>query len=154
MPLGGTEILMAGDAPPDDRGLYILWLELPRPVRIRVGALGVVDMPAGLYAYVGTAQRRRSARIARHLKAHKPVRWHIDYVRPYARVAAVSLLDGDRSKECVLARRVRDALGARVAVPRFGASDCRCTGHLLLIGEAVAFDRGLHEKVHSATAVD
>lgn len=116
-----------------DSGLYILWLTLPRPIRIPVGRLGTLALPAGLYAYVGSAQRRRSARIARHLRPDKPRRWHIDYVRPYGRVVAVSLVDGSREEECRLAQRLADLLGARVAAPRFGASDCRCPGHLLVL---------------------
>src|SRR5690606_10587184 len=98
-----------------DSGLYILWLTLPRPIRIPVGRLGTLALPAGLYAYVGSAQRRRSARIARHLRPDKPRRWHIDYVRPYGRVVAVSLVDGSREEECRLAQRLADLLGARVA---------------------------------------
>jgi len=118
---------------PDDRGLYLLWLALAADQRIEVGRLGRFDFCAGLYVYVGSAQRRRSARIARHLRLEKPLRWHIDYVRRHARVLAVSLVEGTRAGECHLAGRLTAALGAWVAVPRFGASDCRCPGHLLVL---------------------
>lgn len=126
---------------PADSGLYVLWLELPCPARTTAGSLGLVALPPGLYAYVGSAQRRRSARIARHLQPEKPLRWHIDYIRPHARVVAVSLVDGTRDGECRLAQQLTETLGARVAVPRFGASDCRCPGHLLLCPPGTSLER-------------
>ena len=123
-----------------DSGLYILWLALAEDQRIRIGLLGTYDFRAGLYAYVGSAQRRRSARIQRHLLREKPAHWHIDYLRPYGQVVAVSLVDGTRSHECQLASRLTVALGARVAVLRFGASDCRCPGHLLVLPDRRLLD--------------
>lgn len=117
----------------NDQGLYILWLRLASPVTTTVGRLGPCRFPAGLYGYVGSAQRRRSARIARHLRLDKPLRWHIDYLRPHGTVVAVSLADSPRAGECRLARYLVDTCGGRVIVPRFGASDCRCPGHLVLL---------------------
>lgn len=115
----------------DDRGLYILWIHLPEPVRVTVGALGLLDLPAGGYAYVGTAQRNRSASIRRHLRVEKPMRWHIDYLRPHGEIVAVSLRQGPRSGECRLVRELMAFGGAERAHPQFGSSDCRCGGHLL-----------------------
>lgn len=124
-----------------DSGLYVLWLQIPRPVRTAAGSLGSFVLAPGLYAYIGTAQRRRSARIARHLKPEKPLRWHIDYIRPHANIVAVSLVDGTRDGECRLARLLAQTLDARIAVRRFGASDCRCPGHLLLCPSGTSLDR-------------
>lgn len=39
-------------------GLYQLRIRFKRPVTIRVGALGVCDLPAGWYVYTGSAQNR------------------------------------------------------------------------------------------------
>ena len=65
---------------PADGGLYVAVFHLPRPARIRVGRLGTFDFPAGRYYYVGTAQRNRDARLGRHARKSKPLRWHIDYL--------------------------------------------------------------------------
>lgn len=60
------------------------------------------------------------------------MRWHIDYFRPHVDVVAVTYAPGERADECRLAERLK-AAGATVAVTGFGASDCRCGGHLLLL---------------------
>lgn len=114
-----------------DSGLYIIWLQLGAPCRVRVGALGELSFDTGVYAYVGSAQRNRSARIRRHLRREKPLRWHFDYLRPHGSVLAVSLADGAKTGECELAARLLAEANAAIAHPRFGASDCRCPAHLL-----------------------
>lgn len=118
-------------APAEDRGLYIVWFELPSLVRARIGSLGEGAFPPGLYAYVGSAQVRRTARIRRHLRREKPRRWHIDYLLPQGRPVAVTLCPGARDQECRLAEQVLAVTLGRRAHPRFGASDCRCGGHLV-----------------------
>lgn len=115
----------------EDSGLYVIWLQLPASIRIEVGALGHIEFAAGYYGYVGTAQRNRAARVARHLRIDKSLRWHLDYLRPRGTVVAVSYADGSQELECVLASRICGLARARIAYPRFGASDCRCAGHLI-----------------------
>lgn len=116
-----------------DSGLYVIWLALDRPARVSVGALGAIDFPPGVYAYVGSAQRHRAARVQRHLRREKVKRWHIDYFRPYTRAVAVSYLTSEKAGECRLADRLALELSAKRAYPRFGASDCACEGHLLYL---------------------
>lgn len=118
-----------------DSGLYIIWLRFENDVRVQVGALGEVSLPKGLYAYVGSAQRSREARVRRHLRPDKVKRWHIDYLRPLGDPVAVTLCEGSKADECRLAGHLITALGASRAVPRFGASDCGCGGHLLAAPE-------------------
>lgn len=115
----------------EDRGLYVIWFELDATIHTPVGALGEGTFSPGLYAYVGSAQRHRTARIRRHLRKDKPRRWHIDYLLPSGNPVAVSLCEGSKDWECRLAQELIDLLGAHRAFPRFGASDCRCAGHLL-----------------------
>ncbi len=81
---------------------------VPRREALAVGALGVVTLERGWYAYVGSARRGRAARVARHLRTDKPLRWHADYL--FARHAAslAWLIDGastglPRPAECDLA---------------------------------------------------
>lgn len=118
-----------------DSGLYIVWMQLPSATRLEVGALGTFTFGPGIYAYVGSAQKKRRARIARHLRSDKVRRWHIDYLRPATEVIAVTLCDGARVDECRLVERLINEYGAARACLRFGASDCRCEGHLLLAPE-------------------
>jgi Uri superfamily endonuclease len=106
---------------------YQLSIELALPVTVTVGRLGVFDFPAGRYVYTGSARRNFEARIARHLRAEKTLRWHIDYLlaAPGAKVKAVRR---SRRDECAL----NAAIGGCVVVAGFGASDCRagCGSHL------------------------
>src|SRR5690606_13427641 len=115
-----------------DSGLYILWMRLASSKNVTIGSLGTFSFGPGFYAYVGSAQKNRRARIERHLRREKPLRWHIDYFRPHADIVAVSCVPGRREAEC---RRVgrRKRAAASVAAARFGASVCRADGHLLLV---------------------
>ncbi|MBE7459634.1 MAG: GIY-YIG nuclease family protein [Zoogloeaceae bacterium] len=110
---------------------YQLRIVVERPVRLRIGRLGVFDFPAGRYVYTGSAKRNLEARIARHLRKDKPLRWHIDWLlaAPAARVASVRR---SREPECALNRRARGSAPA----PGFGASDCcaGCGSHLRYLG--------------------
>lgn len=115
-----------------DQGLYVLWLRLPHPVTVQVGALGRFSLGAGPYAYVGSAQRNRQARVDRHFRLDgKRLRWHIDYLRMHGEILGVQLCDGQREDECRLAARLAGLPGAFRAIAGFGASDCRCPGHLV-----------------------
>jgi sugar fermentation stimulation protein A len=110
------------------RGTYIAVFELPERHQIRVGKLGCFWFEPGVYFYVGSAQRNLAARLDRHARKVKPPRWHIDYLSTQAAMIGAMIVPGPRERECELARE----LGRRyvLAVPRFGASDCRCGGHL------------------------
>lgn len=110
---------------------YQLVIEVPKAMRRRIGLLGTFGFPAGLYVYTGSAKRNLEARIARHLRKEKALRWHIDYLlsSPGVRIVVVTR---SRRGECALNR----ATAGSVPVPGFGASDCRsgCGSHLKYIG--------------------
>jgi len=113
---------------------YQLLIELPGAVTVTVGRLGKFEFPAGRYLYTGSARRNLEARIARHLRSEKTLRWHIDYLlaAPGVRVLEVRR---SRRDECVLNR----ATAGGMPVPGFGASDCRagCGSHLKLVLSAL-----------------
>lgn len=127
--------------PAADSGLYVLWLHVADAVSVNVGALGSWTVEPGLFAYVGSARRGRSARIARHLRTDKVRRWHIDYFRPAGHVVAVTYVDAPELTECRLAEHLADRLEGTRAIPRFGSSDCRCPGHLLRFADLDAWSR-------------
>ncbi|MCU0973827.1 MAG: GIY-YIG nuclease family protein [Burkholderiales bacterium] len=106
---------------------YQLVIEIAQPTPIAIGSLGVCVFAAGRYVYTGSAVRNLEARIARHLSCAKTLHWHIDYLlnAPGVRVVDVRRFD---EPECVVNQRTT----GEIAVPRFGASDCRakCGSHL------------------------
>ena len=110
-----------------DHRTYQLLIEVARPVRVSIGRLGSYAFPAGRYIYTGSARRNFEARIARHLRREKTLRWHIDYLlaAPGVRVAGVRRYVED---EC----SINLATPGIVLIDGFGASDCRagCGSHL------------------------
>ena len=111
---------------------YQLWIALRRPLDIEVGRLGVCRFPAGVYVYTGSAKRNLEARIARHCRKDKTLRWHIDYLLAEDGVELVCVGRSTRT-ECGLNR----GTGGSVIVPGFGASDCRkaCGSHFRSLGQ-------------------
>ena len=111
-----------------DSGVYIAVFQLPKLCQIRVGRLGQFRFRRGFYLYVGSAQKNLSARLERHGKKKKPIRWHIDYLSSKSAMVGAIEIPGSRRQECRLARELSKMF--ELAVPDFGASDCRCGGHL------------------------
>ena len=108
--------------------MYIAFFRLGGMRYISVGGLGRVRFREGVYFYVGSAQRNLSARIERHRRKDKPLRWHVDYLSVRAEMLGAIMIAGPRERECELARELAGIY--ELAVPGFGASDCTCGGHL------------------------
>ncbi len=125
-------------------GAYLLWLPLARPLALTAPKPGAQLAP-GVYLYLGSANGPGGlrARVARHLRPDKRPRWHVDQLTVAAggRARALTWPGGS---ECAWRAAVQ-ATGARVPVPRFGASDCRrCPAHLLRLDDAGPDDPRLH----------
>jgi Uri superfamily endonuclease len=114
------------------KGTYLLLASLDQPTPIGVGRLGVFTFPGGWYIYVGSAlgSGGLKARLDRHRRRNKRLHWHIDYLLQRAEIEASWTIRSAARLECVLAARVCKLPQAQILVPRFGASDCRCAGHL------------------------
>jgi Uri superfamily endonuclease len=114
------------------KGTYILILRLRTPARISVGKLGAFDFRTGWYAYVGSAMGTGGlrGRLKHHLTPVKKPHWHIDYLRQSAVIEQVWYRVSHVSHEHEWANHLHIMVGVRVAVPRFGASDCGCVTHL------------------------
>ncbi|MGE5465801.1 MAG: GIY-YIG nuclease family protein [Ignavibacteria bacterium] len=106
---------------------YQLRIVVGRALRLQVGRLGRFDFPAGTYVYTGSAKRNLEARIARHLRREKTLRWHIDYLLAAPGVSVVEV-QRSRRHECRWNRATR----GEILAPGFGASDCAagCGSHL------------------------
>jgi endonuclease-3 len=91
-------------------GTYVILLALERPSTVEVGALGAHDLPAGGYAYVGSAFGPGGlGRVDRHREVangDRSVRhWHVDYLLGHSACSVVTdrrLPDVDA--ECLIAR--------------------------------------------------
>ncbi|MBM3494942.1 MAG: GIY-YIG nuclease family protein, partial [Armatimonadetes bacterium] len=118
---------------PASPGLYRLWFDFDSDVRVRVGVLGAAHLLAGRYAYTGSALRGIRARVGRHLRGDGPLRWHIDYVLPHARVVHVEAWPNPAITECALNAEALLVPGSVYALRGFGASDCRCPAHLVRV---------------------
>ena len=89
---------------------------------IKIGKLGKINFKKGYYIYVGSAPSL--ARIERHYRRKKRVKWHIDHLLKKARIIGFSL---SRKKECGVARKLSKNFSS---ISRFGSSDCKCRSHL------------------------
>jgi sugar fermentation stimulation protein A len=111
-----------------DRGSYLLVLEIARSRPLDVGGLGKLTFPKGYYVYTGSARANLSKRVERHMRRRKQFHWHIDYLRDRADSCTALPVRASEDLEHDLA----SALGriADWSIPRFGSSDCRCPTHL------------------------
>lgn len=127
----------------DDRGAYLLLLHLSEPQRMQIGRLGTFDLAAGWYIYVGSAMAGLDARLQRHMRQRKRMHWHIDHLRRAADDVVPLPIRSSQRQECELAADVAGMYP--VAIPRFGASDCSCPGHLFAAGTTRPLDdRAFH----------
>ncbi len=113
------------------KGVYQLLIHLPKETSIVVGKKGKFKFPKGYYIYTGSAKNGLKARVERHLRKKKKHFWHIDYLLDYASVKLVFFIPDERLNECSLSRKTLRKIGATVIAPRFGASDCNCSTHLV-----------------------
>lgn len=114
---------------------YQLFIRLTDSQQLQIGKLGLFDFPAGCYVYTGSARVNIDARISRHLRSDKKLRWHIDYLLA-SRYATVTKVVRSVKTECIVNQRIHGLIVAH----GFGASDCRhgCGSHLKLLPYSVS----------------
>ncbi len=132
-------------------GVYVLILRLHGFFRGKVGGLGLVELEPGFYVYVGSAlgPGGLAARVSRHLRRAKRLRWHIDHLTSDPRVeveAVVYAYTGERL-ESTLSSGLAAVL--EPAVMGFGSSDTgdpthlfRCNGRAECVEAALRVMRG------------
>ena len=99
---------------PRGTGAYLLLLALDTEIERKAGGLGPIRLPAGLYAYAGSAWGPGGlrARIARHARRGKKTHWHIDPIRESASsFCAYPQIGGN---ECDLIEAVLTMTGAEI----------------------------------------
>jgi hypothetical protein len=94
---------------PSQPGTYALLLEATTIQDVQIGKLGVLHMLPGIYVYVGSAlgPGGLAARIERHARQEKTLRWHIDYLRAAADIEEV----GKQPPGVPVGTRARQAAG-------------------------------------------
>jgi Uri superfamily endonuclease len=102
---------------------------------LRVGSLGEHRYPNGYFLYIGSAKGPGGlrARVQRHLRpdCQKRHHWHIDRLSAIAKIKQIWWYLGTHAIECKWAKCLEET-GLRMP-PKFGASDCRCQGHLIQV---------------------
>ncbi|MDG6223748.1 MAG: GIY-YIG nuclease family protein [Candidatus Bathyarchaeota archaeon] len=126
------------------RGVYILLLFISKEITVTAGKLGKQTFPRGYYTYTGSALGKGSSlkhRISRHLKKHKKMFWHIDYLMVDSNVSvkAIVITETGEKIECKVNSYLMGTVGTKILVKGFGASDCNngCKSHLLFFAELV-----------------
>ena len=115
------------------RGSYALVIQLKNSYQVAIGRLGQQQFSTGLYIYTGSALGSGGiqARVRRHLRytKAKPPHWHVDRLLDVGNIIEVWWKPGRQPMECLWAARL--ATIGSIHIPGFGASDCRCAGHLV-----------------------
>lgn len=118
-------------------GTYTLVLERTSDEQIEIGALGARSVPAGWYAYTGSALGAGGfGRIDRHRAVaageNETRHWHIDYLLGDDATSIDQVRTTEADVECEVARTVdgptTDGFGR---IDGFGCSDCDCRSHLI-----------------------
>ena len=117
---------------PSKPGTYAITMQLAKSAEITVGKLGTFNFKPGYYTYIGSAfgPGGLKARIGRHLKKDKKLKWHIDYLREYTEIVDIRFAETANNEECQWAAKLADN-GSSCPIKGFGSSDCRCLSHLV-----------------------
>ncbi len=119
-------------AAPKEPGAYLVLLHLPRGLVFPSGPFRGRRLAAGWHVYAGSARGPGglAARVRRHLRRKKRLRWHVDRVSTRAEAGFALCFPG--GEECELVSRLLAARTFSPSLPGFGASDCAtCPAHLL-----------------------
>lgn len=115
---------------------YVLSIHYLETCRIKVGAIGWIEVVAGPYVYVGSAKRSWQTRVGRHLSQEKKMRWHIDYLLAAPKASIVEVWLTEKNIECPTAMALSQEAYATLLVRGIGSSDCRCPSHFLALGDS------------------
>ncbi|MGE4432278.1 MAG: DUF123 domain-containing protein [Sphingobium sp.] len=127
VPVDPATILSA----PPTGGAYALMFDLAEPA-LFCGPNGSHQIEPGRYVYAGSAYGPGGmrARVGRHFRKSKAIRWHIDHLTQQAGMLQAALIEG--GAECNIVRVLVATGEFRIPLKGFGSTDCRrCRSHLL-----------------------
>ncbi|MCP5395844.1 MAG: GIY-YIG nuclease family protein [Sphingomonadaceae bacterium] len=110
-------------------------LKLVEPVAFTRGKLAAT-LPPGTYIYAGSANGPGGmrARLRRHFRKDKALRWHVDELSVRASSMAALAIEG--GSECAIVEALLASGRFTIPLPGFGSSDCKaCAAHLLAYKE-------------------
>lgn len=116
------------DDAPSAPGAYVLAVELASSVTVVLPGKSAASLGSGGYLYCGSARGPGGlrARLRRHMRRGKAVKWHIDRLTEVGVVLGAWVLPG--GDECELAAILS---GLPTPIVGFGSTDCaRCRSHL------------------------
>ncbi|MDJ0931196.1 GIY-YIG nuclease family protein [Breoghania sp.] len=119
---------------PETPGSYVVLIRFGKRLALDMPGLGNPVFARGWYAYCGSAHGPGGvrARVSRHLRHEKRLRWHVDRLTVAASEVRAAAFQG--LSECDLVGGLL-AVEFTVPVPGFGSSDCAtCPAHLLMWG--------------------
>ncbi|MBI4536748.1 MAG: GIY-YIG nuclease family protein [candidate division NC10 bacterium] len=124
-------------------GTYAVVFRVLTERSITVGRLGRLALRPGWYLYVGSAfgPGGLQARVSRHLRGDGRPRWHVDYLRAAAQPVEVWATSDPVPREHDWAAILSGLPGCDIPLRGFGASDCRCPGHLFYFRDSPRFER-------------
>jgi Uri superfamily endonuclease len=117
------------DEAPSLPGAYAMAIELSDEVAVTFSGRLRIALPAGRYLYCGSAKGPGGlkARLSRHMRRGKSVRWHVDQLTEQGLVIGSWIFPG--GDEC---RLVQMCSHLPMPIAGFGSSDCAtCRSHLL-----------------------
>ena len=133
-------------------GIYCFLGKLLADEAMRIGSLGDIELEKGYYAYVGSAMKGLDARLDRHARLDKKVKWHIDHLttkRSFIPMTAMYALTRLRRAEHSVAMGIEGQ-----PIEGFGCTDCECTSHLFYLGEGLTEARKTVERALSSVGLD
>jgi len=116
---------------------YILVLKLHKKIKIVVGQLGEILFLPGTYLYIGSGRKYLHARIKRHLRKNKKLRWHIDYLTASQYVDVVKIFVSKLKEEELVQKILNKFSNQMLPVKGFGSSDSRFHSHLFYIPDFI-----------------
>ena len=154
-------------------------LRFSKRLEIVVGRLGVIQAERGYYVYVGSAlgSGGLAARVGRHCRREKRLRWHVDYLRArrrskrygtrpergtgsaggpayYARCRGRPCPCWASGRRTAAARRISSSSRCRLPWPIFGRSATRrSNGGVNTTRTCVSFQRWRHERFTPMTVL-
>ncbi|RME40631.1 MAG: GIY-YIG nuclease family protein [Caldilineae bacterium] len=114
-------------------GTYILLLHLPADTSLTFPHLGKFTLPAGFYAYVGSAfgPGGLPAAFKRHLTPPASPHTPIDHLQQVAALEEIWFAAGEENRQHVWADLLLAVPGGMNLIEGFGTDDCDCDSHLV-----------------------
>lgn len=113
-------------------GTYLLLFHNRINQAIEIGKIGTMEVQQGYYLYVGSAfgSGGIKARVNRHIRQDKTLKWHIDYLRSHCCLERVFINYSANKQESNWVEKLQQQSSFSTGFNGFGASDSHHSSHL------------------------